>query len=91
MIKQKKILELLLKKGLVSSEQAVAILAEAKSGEKKIEDLLLEKKIFISYFMRLFNRLCGVFYFGYPRFVLLFFETLPAFLRFSSIYYRNRY
>lgn len=45
MTKQKKILELLLKKGLVSSEQAVEILAAAKEEGKSIEELLLLKKI----------------------------------------------
>ncbi|MCX6796622.1 MAG: GspE/PulE family protein [Candidatus Falkowbacteria bacterium] len=45
MSKQKKILELLLKKNVISSDQAVAVLNEIKKEEKSIEELLLEKKI----------------------------------------------
>jgi type IV pilus assembly protein PilB len=43
--KQKKILELLLKKNAISSDQAVAILGETKVGGKSIEELITEKKL----------------------------------------------
>jgi type IV pilus assembly protein PilB len=44
-LKQKKILELLLKKNAISSDQAVAILGETKVGGKSIEELIAEKKL----------------------------------------------
>jgi len=45
MAKQKKILELLLRQNLIGSEQAVAVLTEAKNDKKNIEDILLSRKI----------------------------------------------
>ena len=48
MAKNKKILELLLKKGLISSGQAVEMLDEIKKGEKSIESLISEKKLISS-------------------------------------------
>lgn len=43
--KQKKILEILLNRNLVSSEQAISILEQAKKEDRSIEDVLQEKRI----------------------------------------------
>lgn len=45
MAKQKKILETLLKKNLVSSQQAIETMEEAKRENRNIEEVLIEKKI----------------------------------------------
>ena len=45
MTKQKKILEILLKKNLIGSQQAIEALEEAKKEDRNIEEILLEKKL----------------------------------------------